>query len=150
MIKIINKIFKAAKKNIIIPFHNGPLNITGTLVLKDDNDQLLEKTEELFLCRCGNSNNKPYCDGQHKKINFQDNGEFKQPPASENNLNNKGTLEIKVQANGPLVFNGVACIQDSAQQVKIIRKVGTLCRCGHSSNSPFCDGTHSKIDFVAK
>ncbi len=149
MIKIINKIFKTPKKNIIAPYQNGPLNITGKLELIDANGNLLEKTKELFLCRCGNSNNKPYCDGQHKKYNYRDNGEFKHPPPSEDNLINKGTLEIKLQANGPLSFRGVVCIQDSAQQVNITRKVGTLCRCGHSSNSPFCDGTHSKIEFIA-
>ena len=138
-----------SKKNIITPFKNGPLYITGTLELKNSDGELIEKCEELYLCRCGHSNNKPYCDGQHKKINFQDNGEFKQPPESEKDVVNEGSLEIKVQANGPLIFRGVACIQDTAQK-KIMRKVGGLCRCQQSSNRPFCDGTHSKIDFVAE
>ena len=135
-------------KNIITPFKNGPLHITGILELKNDNGELLEKTEELFLCRCGNSKNKPYCDGEHKETNFQDSGKFNEPPASEGALINEGTLEIKVQANGPLIFRGIVCIQDTMQQ-KIIRKVGGLCRCQQSSNRPFCDGTHSKINFVA-
>ena len=33
-------------KNIITPFKNGPLHITGTLELKNSNGELLEKTEE--------------------------------------------------------------------------------------------------------
>ena len=149
MKNLISKIFKTTK-NFISPYKNGPLHITGDLELKDNNDQLLEKNEELFLCRCGHSNNKPYCDGQHKKINYQDNGEFKKPPASEEKLKNKGTLEIKVQANGPLKFKGAVCIQDSTQQTKIFRKLGVLCRCGQTNNSPFCDGTHNSIDFVSE
>ena len=138
-----------SKKNIIKAFKNGPLHIIGTLDLKDSNGDLLEKAEELYLCRCGSSNNKPYCDGQHKETNFQDNGKFKKPPVSEDDLTNDRTLEIKVQANGPLIFKGVVCIQDTTQQ-RIIRKVGGLCRCEQSSNRPFCDGTHAKIDFVAE
>lgn len=136
-------------KNKIIALENGPLHIIGTLELKDANGELLEKAEELFLCRCGNSNNKPYCDGQHKKTGFQNDGKFKKPPVSGDDLINEGALEIKVQANGPLIFRGVACLQDSAQQENIMRKVGGLCRCGQSGNSPFCDGTHTKADFVA-
>lgn len=149
MKNIIEKIFKVSKKNVITPYKNGPLHIMGKLELKDGDDHLIEKAEELFLCRCGNSNNKPYCDGQHKKISFRENGMFNKPPASEDKLANKGTLEIKVQTNGPLLFRGAVCIQDSLQQEKIFRKLGVLCRCGQSSNSPFCDGTHNNIDFVA-
>ncbi len=135
--------------NIITPFVNGPLHITGTLELKNHHGELLAATEELYLCRCGHSNNKPYCDGEHKKIGFQDNGTFNNPPASEDSLLNEGSLEIKVQANGPLIFRGAVCIQDTRQR-KIMRKVGGLCRCQQSSNRPFCDGTHAKIGFVAE
>jgi len=137
------------KKNIIVAIENGPFHIVGDLQLKNGNGDLIEKTDELYLCRCGKSNNKPYCDGQHKEHSFEESAEFIKPPESEVDLLNEGVLEIKVQTNGPLIFRGVACIEDAAEQ-KIIRKVGGLCRCGQSANSPFCDGTHTKIDFVAE
>ena len=149
MKNILKNLLNVGQKNIITPFKNGPLHITGTLELKDNEDKLLEKNEELYLCRCGKSNNKPYCDGTHKKTGYQEKGIFIKPPVSEQNVKNKGTLEIKVQANGPLLFRGAVCIQDSLHQEKIIRKLGVLCRCGHSSNSPFCDGTHQSIEFKA-
>ncbi len=138
-----------SKENRITLIENGPLHITGLLELISSKGALLEKTGELYLCRCGNSNNKPYCDGQHKETGFQDKGEFIAPPASQDDLASEGVLEIKIQANGPLIFRGMACIQDTRQQ-KIVRKVGGLCRCQHSNNRPFCDGTHTKIGFVAE
>ena len=136
-------------KNSITVFENGPLHIVGDLELKNSNGDLIERNNELYLCRCGMSNNKPYCDGQHKQQGFRQSAEFIKPPKSEVGIANEGVLEIKVQPNGPLIFKGVASIEDRTGQ-KVIRKVGGLCRCGQSSNSPFCDGTHAKIDFVAE
>lgn len=49
---------------------NGPLMISGTIQVKDKDGSECTKEEKSFLCRCGASNNKPYCDGQHKKIGF--------------------------------------------------------------------------------
>ncbi len=137
------------KQNKITSIPNGPLHITGTLELVSSEGEVLEKTEELYLCRCGNSNSKPYCDGQHKQTGFLDDGKFVKPPASQEEAACSGVLEIKVQANGPLIFRGAACIEDTCGQ-RILRKVGGLCRCQHSNNRPFCDGTHSKIGFEAK
>ena len=92
---------------------------------------------------------KPYCDGQHKKKIFYEPGIFIKPPESEQQKENQGLLSIKVQANGPLIFRGDACIQDTEGH-KIYRKVGGLCRCEKSANRPFCDGSHSKINFVTE
>ncbi|MGH1538541.1 MAG: CDGSH iron-sulfur domain-containing protein [Gammaproteobacteria bacterium] len=136
-------------KNLIRPFENGPLHITGTLELLNSDGGLIEKADELYLCRCGQSNNKPYCDGQHKNVNFVEPGTFIKPPESEQQEGNEGLLSIKVQKNGPLIFRGDACIEDASGQ-KIFRKVGGLCRCEKSANRPFCDGTHSKIGFEAE
>ena len=138
-----------SQENKITSIVDGPLHVTGQIELLDSDGVLLEKTEELYLCRCGNSRNKPYCDGQHETTGFRDDGKFVNPPAAQDDLDNTEVLEIKVQANGPLIFRGSACIEDT-QGDKIVRKVGGLCRCQHSSNRPFCDGTHAKIGFAAK
>jgi CDGSH-type Zn-finger protein len=138
-----------SKDNLIRPIENGPLHIMGTLELLGTDGKLIEKSEELYLCRCGQSNNKPYCDGQHKQAGFVEPGVFIKPPDPAEEESNQVLLSIKVQANGPLIFRGDACIQDVSGQ-KIFRKVGGLCRCEKSANRPFCDGTHSKIDFIAE
>ncbi|MGH1436182.1 MAG: (4Fe-4S)-binding protein [Lewinella sp.] len=50
---------------------NGPLIIKGQIIIEhlDGRQEQLAKTA---LCRCGASQNKPFCDGSHHKINFQD------------------------------------------------------------------------------
>jgi CDGSH-type Zn-finger protein len=32
---------------------------------------MLDRLQETWLCRCGESKNKPYCDGTHKKKGFK-------------------------------------------------------------------------------
>jgi CDGSH iron-sulfur domain-containing protein 3 len=45
----------------------GPLRISGNFILKDIKRDNEESPGEIWLCRCGKSNNKPYCDDSHKK-----------------------------------------------------------------------------------
>jgi CDGSH-type Zn-finger protein len=53
---------------------NGPYHITGGIDLIEENIKWGEgaSREHYTLCRCGASNNKPFCDGTHKTINFRD------------------------------------------------------------------------------
>jgi len=51
---------------------NGPLLVTGpvTLVDPDGNAFDLGNKETIALCRCGQSKNRPFCDGAHKACGF--------------------------------------------------------------------------------
>jgi CDGSH-type Zn-finger protein len=54
--------------------HNGPLRIEGDFELVDPEGRLfgLAGRTILSLCRCGQSANKPFCDGSHKVCGFAD------------------------------------------------------------------------------
>lgn len=50
---------------------NGSLRITGPVELVDAEGNRFEHKEAFSLCRCGASNNKPFCDGSHKAAGFE-------------------------------------------------------------------------------
>lgn len=55
---------------------NGSYKVTGdfTLVDREGNVYGLDGRDTIFLCRCGESGNKPFCDGKHKSCGFLDPG----------------------------------------------------------------------------
>jgi 3-phenylpropionate/trans-cinnamate dioxygenase ferredoxin subunit len=56
----------------IVPTANGPYKVTGPVELRDsDGNPINAPGSTIFLCRCGGSTNKPFCDGTHSKIGFQ-------------------------------------------------------------------------------
>jgi CDGSH-type Zn-finger protein len=54
--------------------NNGPIRIEGDFVIVDPEGQAfgLAGRTAISLCRCGHSENKPFCDGSHKKTAFLD------------------------------------------------------------------------------
>lgn len=54
-------------KTKVTVIENGPLMVEGNFQVKGVEGNLLEATNQIFLCRCGKSNNKPYCDGAHNR-----------------------------------------------------------------------------------
>ena len=52
----------------IIP--NGPMMITGKISI-EQSDGSTKEMEKAAFCRCGASNNKPFCDGTHNKVDFK-------------------------------------------------------------------------------
>ena len=58
---------------VIVCNANGPLRITGNIIIKDaeGRDFDLSGRTTISLCRCGFSDNKPFCDGSHGRKGFQ-------------------------------------------------------------------------------
>ncbi len=177
------------------------------------------KTPEYFLCRCGQSKNKPFCDNTHRAIGFDgtetatrkpyarqaevfdgstltlmdaenlcafarfcDPGgqiwnlvgeagdearkltirEANHCPAGRLVVRDKKTGEAMehelppsigvvedpaLGCSGPLWVRGGITIESANGKPYEIRNRVTLCRCGASSNMPFCNGSHASIKF---
>lgn len=125
---------------------DGPNYFHGDLELVGHDDMVTLADTRMALCRCGASQNKPLCDGAHRKTGFRDEGMVHASELSAP-AGKGGRLTIRARPNGPLMCtgpltvigtNGLAAYDESA----------FLCRCGGSQNKPYCDGTHKKIGFV--
>lgn len=56
----------------IQPSDNGPYLVRGPVSLVDpEGNEIEAKGKNIALCRCGGSQNKPFCDGTHSKIGFE-------------------------------------------------------------------------------
>lgn len=134
---------QAPPVNVIYLRENGPLAVRAEVVL-DGNLFGYRAT----LCRCGASKNKPFCDNSHTEIGFIASGEpatvDKTPLAVRN-----GPIEITLKRNGPLRVRGNLEICCGTGRIIKRTTADALCRCGHSQNKPFCDGSHAKAGFVA-
>ena len=73
-------------------------------------------------------------------VNGEENQE--QNPSSE-----PSEIQVKVLPNGPLQVFGTLKVTDKDGNVEVKNKVAAFCRCGASSNKPYCDGAHKKVGF---
>jgi len=208
---------------------NGPYIVSGNVPLRQmtihcDNTSIpsdwlmgekLRTSETYALCRCGQTKNKPFCDGTHVQINFDgtetsDNEPFEKiakvidgpelmlkdaeilcasarfchrggdiwpqipksddPKLKENAIRNavdcpSGRLVIiekqtgktiepsfeksigfiedqGIGVDGPIWVRGNIPVYSADSKLYEVRNRVTLCRCGKSTNKPFCDSSH--------
>ncbi len=123
---------------------NGPYAVHAALTLAGEDDGF-----RATLCRCGQSNNKPWCDSSHVAVGFSATGE----PASgsvEPLAVRDGRLDVTPMKNGPLkVVGNLEICAGTGRTVARITDA-RLCRCGQSKNKPFCDMSHLAAGFQAE
>jgi len=56
----------------ITPSSNASLQLKGTMEIMNAAGDVIFRGKEAFLCRCGGSKNKPFCDGSHSRVGFSD------------------------------------------------------------------------------
>lgn len=54
-----------------VPTVNGPLHLQGQITVRNATNQVIFEGTETWLCRCGSSANKPFCDGSHARVAFK-------------------------------------------------------------------------------
>lgn len=122
---------------------NGPLAFNAPARVAGAEPQL-----RVTLCRCGQSNNKPYCDNSHKAAGFAATGE-PADAASDPLPARAGELDVTPTKNGPLHVQGsLEIVSGTGRTLGRVQETW-LCRCGHSQNKPYCDGSHAKAGFEA-
>ena len=136
-------------QNIIIVMDSAEYQIRGNIVLQTMSGDFIADEYRLTLCRCGESNNKPFCDNSHRKARFVAVSEVLDNRAETVELAPTGQLQIMTSVNGPLLLQGNFEIRDESNKQLFRGRKAALCRCGHSANKPFCDGTHKGAGFLA-
>ena len=102
------------------------------------------------LCGCKATRQPPFCDGSHAKKGFQDTGVLGVNVVKTVEADSQDrVLRISSSTDGPFALKGEAEIVSADGQTCYSGNRMYLCRCGASSNKPFCDGTHAKIGFTS-
>jgi CDGSH-type Zn-finger protein len=129
-------------RNTVQLLADGPLELRGDLRLRGE-----PIGTEAWLCRCGQSRNKPHCDGSHRTSGCALPGEC---TAREATLDSEGgVLEIEPRPNGPYRPSGNLVVLNARGEVIDRLTQAVLCRCGRSKKKPWCDGSHRTARFVA-
>ena len=96
-------------ENVIIEImEDGPLIVTGLKNLQNSKGENLSPKDKIALCRCGESANKPYCDGSHNAAKFSGKRENDEPLTKERVY--KGN-EISIHDNRVICCHATECIE---------------------------------------
>jgi len=124
---------------------DGPYAVVGNPILRDANGSKPESKEHYTLCRCGGSKNKPFCDGNHWYIKFEDNEEGAK-------LKDSQSKEVQVSKVSAPVLNiiseDVKSEDKNSEDKKSISEYRAIAReklAGLCTANKVCDGDSSRL-----
>lgn len=101
---------KDADKPIIEPLINGPNRVSNLKEFKNSKGEQVPTQPEMYLCRCGGSSNKPFCDGTHMKIGFNSD---KSPDRVPDRLDDYAGKDITIHDNRGVCAHSGYCTDNS-------------------------------------
>jgi CDGSH-type Zn-finger protein/uncharacterized Fe-S cluster protein YjdI len=136
--------------NTVMPARNGPIYLRGDIEVQDESGAVLLHDTRVALCRCGKSSHRPLCDNSHQAIGFREPGALAEPERVEDPGAPDARLRVMLHEKGPLVLEGPFAIRSHDGKTMLAGTKVKLCRCGHSSAKPFCDGSHKRQEAEAE
>ncbi len=98
------------KKISIEPTVNGPNRVINLEDFNNSKGEILETKKEMYLCRCGGSSNKPYCDGTHLRNGFHSE---KDPDRVSDRLDSYVGKDITIHDNRGVCAHSGYCTDNS-------------------------------------
>ncbi|MFV1885213.1 MAG: CDGSH iron-sulfur domain-containing protein [Balneola sp.] len=145
-----NKEESVPEKNELTIIENGPLYLKGNITIQNREGEVFAKETRAAFCRCGMSSNKPYCDNSHIKADFKAGTQYNpERLLLEETSEEGGELLVTLNPNASFLVEGNYTVNGSGQTVSTQKKM-SYCRCGASSNKPFCDGAHKAVGFSSE
>lgn len=114
------------KKPVIVPLPNGPLYLINdqkpVLVenLQNAKGEPLSAVEGVALCRCGQSKNKPFCDGTHNVVGFS--SENVPTGVPEDRRKNYVGKKITVHDNRKVCSHAAECIRNLPEAFRLDKR----------------------------
>ncbi len=103
-------------KPSIEPTANGPYRVKDLNEFSNSKGETMKTQQEMYLCRCGGSSNKPFCDGTHVKNGFL--GE-KSPDRVSDSKDTYTGKEITVHDNRGVCAHSSNCTDNSPSVFKM-------------------------------
>lgn len=103
-------------KPTIEPAVNGPYRVTNLKDFKNSRGETIPTEPEMYLCRCGGSSRKPFCDGTHLKNSFNS---AKSPDRVPDRMDDYAGREITIHDNRGVCAHSAFCTDNSPAVFKM-------------------------------
>lgn len=112
---------------VVTPINNGPYRVVGKIQIVTEGGRVIESEgEENWLCRCGQSSHKPFCDGTHESIGFQaDLDAPVEAPVSTGAPSGEGFADAAADAD--VIEGEILAVDVDEQPIVLTRVRGQIC-----------------------
>lgn len=133
------------RPTVVVPIDDGPLLLLGDLHVRTPEGETITREFRLTLCRCGKTQNQPFCDNSHIAARFRSSSYAARRPTGDQAqaapADDVPTVITPTQ-DGPLRVAGTVVVATQAGELLAAGAGFVFCRCGQSASKPFCDSSH--------